>query len=470
MTDALQDEYHAEWAYQDVLDAFGNVKPFTSIHHAELNHIDAASKLFTKRGLAVPESDWLDDAPLVFASVTEACEAGVEAEVANIAMYEELLKSDLPDDVVKVFTKLMEASRDSHLPAFHQVRELSSPRPVAADFSLSRRDVIGAQAEALSSNVRGDAGERGSRVVSIVILAPSRMRVVREWRQQPEGGDEMRPESFVKAALVACLVLVSFAMAAPAALGQGRPGGGGGGGHTEAAVNNLSYPALMVAGTGSPAVSLSATSHVLGTTYSYGCDKPEMVGTFSYPNTSCLAPDGVTHLTAAACTLENAPCAGLTVNRIYWQKVSTSYWKAYTAGPAMQPITVDFVDWGDNLESKSWTATSIVRVETTPFEDHGLANLMRGYQMWHVSGQGTTEQWGLRVTEDPLTFEPVAAYGYDSQYSIVNTGNARLNIAKLSPTADACPSATARRLTRRRGSATSGTGPARSRISAIPQS
>ncbi len=96
---------------------------------------------------------------------------------------------------------------------------------------------------------------------------------------------------------------------------------------------------------------------------------------------------------------------------------------------------------------------------------------MRGYQMWHVSGQGTTEQWGLRVVEDPLTFEPVAAYGYDSQYSIVNTGNARLNIAKLSPTADACPSAyTPTSVTHRRGSATTGTGPARSRTSAIPQS
>lgn len=118
LTEALQDEYHAEWAYQDVLDAFGNVKPFTSIHQAELNHIDAASKLFTKRGWNVPSSEWLDDDALVFASVTAACAAGVDAELANIAMYEKLLGGDLPDDVVKVFTKLMEASQDNHLPAF----------------------------------------------------------------------------------------------------------------------------------------------------------------------------------------------------------------------------------------------------------------------------------------------------------------------------------------------------------------
>ena len=118
MTLALQDEYHAEWAYQDVLDAFGPVKPFTSIHQAELNHIDAASKLFSKRGLPVPASDWADDDPLVFESVAAACEAGVEAELANIALYVSLLDLDLPDDVAKVFQRLMAASLESHLPAF----------------------------------------------------------------------------------------------------------------------------------------------------------------------------------------------------------------------------------------------------------------------------------------------------------------------------------------------------------------
>ena len=36
-------------------------------------------------------------------------------------MYVRLLDGDLPDDVEKVFTKLMEASQDSHLPAFKNV-------------------------------------------------------------------------------------------------------------------------------------------------------------------------------------------------------------------------------------------------------------------------------------------------------------------------------------------------------------
>jgi hypothetical protein len=269
------------------------------------------------------------------------------------------------------------------------------------------------------------------------------MRVIREWRQKPEGGREMRPHFIVKATLVACLVLVGVMLAAPAASGQGnKGGGGGGGGHTEAAVNNLSYPALMIGGQGSAAVALSATSHVLGTTFSYGCDKPEMVGTFSYPNTTCRNEAGV-FIDADACTAEGAACFGYEVDRIYWQKVSTNYWKAETTGtvtvpplPPPPPVTVDYLDWADNLESKSWTATSIIRVETTPFEAH-TEGTKRGYQMWHVSGQGTDEQWGVRAHETDGQLD--AVYAYDSPYAIINTGNARLHIAKLLPAATPCP-------------------------------
>ena len=58
----------------------------------------------------------------------------------------------------------------------------------------------------------------------------------------------MRPQFFLQAALVACLVGVALILADPTGLAQQGPplGKGGGGGHTEAAVNNLSYPAVMV--------------------------------------------------------------------------------------------------------------------------------------------------------------------------------------------------------------------------------
>ena len=61
----------------------------------------------------------------------------------------------------------------------------------------------------------------------------------------------------------------------------------------------------------------------LGDNYSYGCDKPESDGRFSYPNTSCvdnLATPTV-YYTAEPCTdnIMPSPCEGVPVSRMYWQ-------------------------------------------------------------------------------------------------------------------------------------------------------
>ena len=50
-------------------------------------------------------------------SLTEAYQAGVNAEVNNIAMYETFLAQELPDNVRAVFESLMRAS-ENHLRAF----------------------------------------------------------------------------------------------------------------------------------------------------------------------------------------------------------------------------------------------------------------------------------------------------------------------------------------------------------------
>jgi hypothetical protein len=60
--------------------------------------------------------------------------------------------------------------------------------------------------------------------------------------------------------------------------------------------------------------------------------------------------------------------------------------------------------------------------------------------MWHVYGQGTNEQWGVRVSESAIE-GALAVYGYDSPYSIIRTAAAKINFAKLSANADACPTA-----------------------------
>ena len=83
---------------------------------AEETHIDALLPLFDAYGIAAPKDEGADNAVSV-ASLTAAYQAGVSAEVNNIAMYELFLEETLPDNVKAVFESLMHAS-ENHLRAF----------------------------------------------------------------------------------------------------------------------------------------------------------------------------------------------------------------------------------------------------------------------------------------------------------------------------------------------------------------
>jgi len=126
LDEALQDEWHAYYTYSRVLLDFASqskLTPFTNIVHAEEQHVKAATKLFDKRGWLPLPSTWTLDNVDRFATLVEACEGGVAAEMENIAMYDDLLASPLPDDVVKVFETLRAASLNNHLPAFQNCVE-----------------------------------------------------------------------------------------------------------------------------------------------------------------------------------------------------------------------------------------------------------------------------------------------------------------------------------------------------------
>jgi hypothetical protein len=134
-------------------------------------------------------------------------------------------------------------------------------------------------------------------------------------------------------------------------------------------------------------------------------------------------------------------CADQTIERMYWQKVPGQTWKSEVADGDDSAIA-EYVDWGDALESRTSSATSVVRVETMPFDDQSLATLapMQGFEMWHVAGQGKTEMWGARVADT----DTPQHYMYDGTFAIIHTGQARLNLAKLSTGAPAqgCPTTT----------------------------
>ena len=116
---ALEDEYKAWSVYEQVIADFGAVRPFTSIQKAEENHISALENLFTRYGLEVPENEWLGNVPS-FDTLAEACAAGVQAEIDNGALYDELFDGVDNEDLIQVFTALQTASETRHLPAFER--------------------------------------------------------------------------------------------------------------------------------------------------------------------------------------------------------------------------------------------------------------------------------------------------------------------------------------------------------------
>jgi hypothetical protein len=117
LTAAINDEYRAQDTYENVMTRIGQVRPFVNIKRAEEQHISLLVNLFNTYGLPVP-GDTVGGfaAP---ATLAEACALGVEAEIANVQLYDSLLNgtANYPD-VQSVFRQLQSASQDKHLPAF----------------------------------------------------------------------------------------------------------------------------------------------------------------------------------------------------------------------------------------------------------------------------------------------------------------------------------------------------------------
>jgi len=118
---AIDDEYKAYSTYEATIDKLGMIRPFSMIIRAEENHISSLKALLDKYGLDIPENEWLGKVT-VGETKQEACQIGVDAEIANAKLYkEELLPAVTEyDDITNVFTNLMNASEQKHLPAFEK--------------------------------------------------------------------------------------------------------------------------------------------------------------------------------------------------------------------------------------------------------------------------------------------------------------------------------------------------------------
>ena len=116
-------EYAAYATYKAIIDEFGAVQPYTNILGSEQKHIDFLVGYLDGAGVAIPENPWLGEiqAP---ADLMGAAQAGSDAEIDNVAMYDELLGREIADPaLVDLLERLRGMSEDRHLPAFEAALE-----------------------------------------------------------------------------------------------------------------------------------------------------------------------------------------------------------------------------------------------------------------------------------------------------------------------------------------------------------
>lgn len=114
---AILEEYGALNLYNAVIAQFGEQIPFTRIALSEQQHVNALVRQAEKYGVEVPANPGLS-APLSFTSLQQACAAGVDAEIADAALYDDLKLVTTHTDLLNVYNRLQKASLEMHLPAF----------------------------------------------------------------------------------------------------------------------------------------------------------------------------------------------------------------------------------------------------------------------------------------------------------------------------------------------------------------
>lgn len=115
---AIADERKALATYQAVMDEFGNVKPFINIARAEEQHISMLKGLFDKYGVEIPSDTTV--VGTLPSTLSEVCAVGVQAEIDNDQLYQDMIGNIQEKDIKDIFTSLAAASINMHLPAFER--------------------------------------------------------------------------------------------------------------------------------------------------------------------------------------------------------------------------------------------------------------------------------------------------------------------------------------------------------------
>jgi fibronectin type 3 domain-containing protein len=189
----------------------------------------------------------------------------------------------------------------------------------------------------------------------------------------------------------------------------GGSGGGDEGGDTGYG-NNLSFPLIFADGYGLTGLKIAGTWPGVGPFTT--------LPTFDY-NTG-LRPLSTETLTAFP--FFDSKSAVSIGGIVYYPQATASTWQAEWRNNATGATLQALVDWGDALLSRTYTTSSIVRIETALKQDAtvpGVTDTMSAYKMALLSGQGITENQG--------TDKSIYASAARNIYAI----NARLKIEKI---------------------------------------
>jgi rubrerythrin len=119
MVSGLNDERIAYAMYESIMEQFGKVAPFVNIADAEARHMSTWEFMFEQYGVELPPMPEIDIPQ--FATVRDACQYAIDAEIANRSLYDDMLATfaDYPD-LTQVTLALRNASDFNHLPALER--------------------------------------------------------------------------------------------------------------------------------------------------------------------------------------------------------------------------------------------------------------------------------------------------------------------------------------------------------------
>lgn len=118
---AAEDEYLAKAEYTAIIARFGAIRPYTNIMQAEEQHLSWLRTEYQNRKLAFP-ADGAAGHIVVPSDLRAAAQAGVDAEIGNIAMYEAFLArpemAKAENAAVKSLFEQLKRASENHLKAF----------------------------------------------------------------------------------------------------------------------------------------------------------------------------------------------------------------------------------------------------------------------------------------------------------------------------------------------------------------